>query len=376
MDSQVSETPRSGRHHADETHSKPGNQGNSKNDQPINKGQRIEHVPGSEIQINSKFTVGDPNTKIFSVKFNYEDKYIACACENGTIRVFNTRNGALTTTFSSSRPNIPFSYVRWRPPGHSFKTKNVFVTLNSEGEIQHFHLASGKLLSTIKHDSFDPQLFCLDYNLDTTKFSVCGSEPIIKVYDEETRKLDVKLGGEQTFPPGHSSRVYCVKYDKEDPNVIYTGGWDYRVIIWDLRENKPKKNGIYGPLICGDGIDLYGQYILTSSWTNSNQLQIWDRRNYKLVSDIDWDGTLKTTFDPVFLYSGQFSKADGTLILAGGSNTNEVKLFDRENQNKAFCCITELSREVNTVDFGNEGEMFAFSGGDGLLRVFQMNIKA
>jgi len=31
---------------------------------------------------------------------------------------------------------------------------------------------------------------------------------------------------------------------------------------------------------------------------------------------------------------------------------------------------------VNTVDFGNEGEMFAFSGGDGLLRVFQMNIKA
>lgn len=94
------------------------------------------------------------------------------------------------------------------------------------------------------------------------------------------------------------------------------------------------------------------------------------------MSDIDWDGTLKTTFDPVFLYSGQFSKADGTLILAGGSNTNEVKLFDRENQNKAFCCITDLSREVNTVDFGNEGEMFAFSGGDGLVRAFQMNIKA
>lgn len=39
------------------------------------------------------------------------------ACENGTIRVYNTRNGTLTTTFSSSRPNIPFSYVRWRPPG-------------------------------------------------------------------------------------------------------------------------------------------------------------------------------------------------------------------------------------------------------------------
>ena len=51
------------------------------------------------------------------------------------------------------------------------------------------------------------------------------------------------LGGEQTFPPGHSSRVYCLKYDKEDPNVVYTGGWDYRVVVWDLRDRKPKKNG-------------------------------------------------------------------------------------------------------------------------------------
>jgi len=37
--------------------------------------------------------------------------------------------------------------------------------------------------------------------------------------------------------------VYCLKYDKEDPNVVYTGGWDYRVVVWDLRDRKPKKNG-------------------------------------------------------------------------------------------------------------------------------------
>lgn len=61
------------------------------------------------------------------------------ACENGQIRVHSARNGKLVSTFTSSRPNIPFSYVRWRPPGQSFKTRNVLITLNSEGEIQHFH---------------------------------------------------------------------------------------------------------------------------------------------------------------------------------------------------------------------------------------------
>jgi len=47
------------------------------------------------------------------------------------------------------------------------------------------------------------------------------------------------LGAVESFPPGHNSRVFCIKWDKADPNLIYTGGWDYRVVIWDLREGKP-----------------------------------------------------------------------------------------------------------------------------------------
>lgn len=36
----------------------------------------------------------------------------------------------------------PFSYVKWRPKADHFKTKNVFVTTNADGEICHYHLAS------------------------------------------------------------------------------------------------------------------------------------------------------------------------------------------------------------------------------------------
>ena len=71
------------------------------------------------------------------------------------------------------------------------------------------------------------------------------------------------------------TRIYCCKLDKEDPNLLLSGGWDYRVIVWDLRESqslifikkeKPVRD-IYGPLICGDGIDIQDDVILTSSWT-------------------------------------------------------------------------------------------------------------
>jgi len=42
----------------------------------------------------------------------------------------------------SSREGVPFSYIKWRPPS-SYKAKNVFVSANAEGEIQHWHLTSG-----------------------------------------------------------------------------------------------------------------------------------------------------------------------------------------------------------------------------------------
>jgi len=60
------------------------------------------------------------------------------------------------------------------------------------------------------------------------------------------------------------------------------------VILWDLRQEKPAKF-IHGPLICGDGIDTERTHVLTSSWTATNQLSIWDIRNCSLISNVDWE---------------------------------------------------------------------------------------
>ena len=57
-----------------------------------------------------------------------------------------------------------------------------------------------------------------------------------------------------------------MKYNPDDPNMIVTGGWDYRIVIWDIREKMPVKS-IYSPYICGDSIDICDDIILTASWT-------------------------------------------------------------------------------------------------------------
>jgi hypothetical protein len=63
-------------------------------------------------------------------------------------------------------------------------THNVYATVNSEGDIQQWHMTSGKCLSLIETPkTLDPQLYCLDYNQDASNFAVCGSEPCVSLFD-------------------------------------------------------------------------------------------------------------------------------------------------------------------------------------------------
>ncbi|CAD8143240.1 unnamed protein product [Paramecium octaurelia] len=348
-----------------------------KEEKPISDKYQVKYNSKTQLRLDEKesFVLGVPGTKIYSVKWDAEDKYIACACENGTVRIFNVRKRQLSYLINSLVPNVPFSYVKWRPQAQQFKTRNIFVTGNTKGEVQHWHMTSGKCLGTMKEDNSD--IYCIDYNQDATKLAVCGLNPIIRIHDEEKRVVDVRLGVEQTQPPGHNNRVYCVKFHPQNPNMLISGGWDYRVLIWDIRQKKPEANQIYGPLICGDGIDMResfdGQQLLTASWSQEKQLQTWDLRTCKLICNFDWNSQIKVSNQPCQLYSGQFSRQfDNQLTLAGGSGENEVRIFDSQDFDNAQICIHDLCREVNTVDWAHKDSRFAFSGGDGYLRIFEI----
>jgi WD40 repeat protein len=117
--------------------------------------------------------------------------------------------------------------IKWRPTRGPGITKNVLISVNANGTVQHWHTTSGRLLHTIKDDL--NQLLGVEYKPDGTQFVVCGSDPVLKLYDEMTRKLITELSGSATGLPGHSSRVFTVKFDKDNENIFASGGWDNTV---------------------------------------------------------------------------------------------------------------------------------------------------
>jgi len=65
-----------------------------------------------------------------------------------------------------------------------------------------------------------------------------------------------------------------------DDSILLSAGWDKTILIWDIRTKK-SVDFIFGPEICGDSLDYYDNKILTGSFRDNKQIQLFDLRNLK-----------------------------------------------------------------------------------------------
>ena len=172
------------------------------------------------------------------------------------------------------------------------------------------------------------------------------------------------------------SKIYAIKYHKDNPKILLSGGWDGNVLIWDLNTESPI-NIINGPMISGEGLDMncFGE-ILTASWRKDNPLQLWDYETLQLKNDIEWNFKEKEDVKAsTQLYCCKFSNDFGKYIFAGGSQVNAVKVFDWNGRGLAV--IDQLSHAPVTLDSSNDvtknEQLLAIGGGEGAIRVFKFS---
>ena len=114
--------------------------------------------------------------------------------------------------------------------------------------------------------------------------------------------------------------------------ISFFPGWDETVLFWDLRvpQKENPVNYLYGPLICGEALDVNDNYILTGSWREKQQLEIWDMRKLQLVKSLEWIPQKKD--EKSYIYSAQFSKFSQNYIIAGSSGASEIRIFHLRNE--------------------------------------------
>lgn len=302
------------------------------------------------------------NASVFAIQYSPDNECILLGCSDGHLRVYDATNGRHMYTWNTAGKKeikLPVTSLKFRP--FTQTRKNIALVAGSGGIVQHWHITSGRFLHTITEEN--NQVYAVDYRDDGNFFATAGKDAAVRVYDDSTKNLVVTMkGGTGNLTNGHANRVFTLKFVKNDPNLLVSGGWDNTVQIWDKRKGTAIRR-IFGPHICGDSLDIdSNNTILTGSWRSDHQLQLWDFTTGKLMEEFKLPSD-SITKQKCSIYTACFNH-DSSFIACGGSGSNEVRVVNRAD-GQIVGELTGLEKAIYSVTFSPDGEFVAAGGGDG-----------
>ena len=318
-------------------------------------------------------TLGSHFLEVHSLQFDSEEKYLAASYTDGIIRIFNSFSGKISYTlnsaFKSEQEKYAFTCIRWRPQ-KGMKYSQILSAVSIDGCIYQWNLnmISGNNPPKLWMHKIIPEadLYCLDYNYDGTKFAVAGKLCEIKIFDEIKKECILDLISAGPFLPGHSNRIYSIKFTDE-PNLLLSGGWDRTLKIWDLR-NSQVVASIVGLEIASDTIDSKGDRIFAGNHRSSNTIQEFSLTKQSLINNYCWD--MKNPSRSPLIYSLKLSYPSAQYLIACGSEPNEARIFDISKNCTFVCGISGLPKPCFATDFGPRTNIIAVGSADGYVRMY------
>ena len=318
-----------------------------------------------------------PYGECFTTALNEDATLLACGYSNGHVNIFNLVEKKDPIKFQVS--DYPLTSIKWN------ERKKVGIIVGSaDGTVSHWHVNSGKQLHSIKEEG--NSINSVDYSFDYKTFITAGNDITVRLYDEDMKTEIASMKPYLFDQPGHSGRIFCVKYFPNNTSTIYSGGWDKTIQFYDTRSGKVA-NSIYGPEICGDSLDIYGNILASGAWSTKEQIQLWDIRTLKCICNVKWENN--DVYKPTYIYSVKFNKTSNKYLAVAGVNKPLFSVFNMStfkleqglkeyNKPSPIFGTEDNFSPCFTTDFvklDNNRELFCCGCGDGGTRLYNFNIK-
>lgn len=188
----------------------------------------VEKVPLKN-KILMKAVISE-NAELMVARFNQEDTMAACGYSDGFVRVFNLgTDNKISEINTSPKESGPVNALRWRPSNEiNSTTSAVLLVGNTNGHLYQYAAKTGKeIFHTQEEGNY---IMAVDYSPNGHSFCTAGKDNIIRIYDEETKKIRSNLSAVKWHKQGHNNRVFSVRFKKDEPDILVSGGWDQNVL--------------------------------------------------------------------------------------------------------------------------------------------------
>ncbi|XP_069775337.1 uncharacterized protein [Narcine bancroftii] len=326
-------------------------------------------VVRKELPTQAKLRLKVPLTRdsqgIYSLAVSPDGQQLIVGFGNGAIQAVDPMSGkAVRDVFSGGVSRQATTALCFHPMDNSY-----LVSVGAEGIVGVYNPLTGACLHTFTEE--DNQLYTVDISADGATFATAGRNRGIRIYDTRNNHLinvlepaDHVTSGKELKPiDGHTRRIYALRFHPQERHIFVSGGWDDSIKIWDKRMSNEARKVLNGPHICGPGIDIKNNKILTGSWVARNALQIWDFRKSSVEKNVAFPSSID---HGEFIYAARYCTGD--TVIAGGSGTNSAQVINIKNDT----VLGEFNLEqhpVHTVATALDGQQIAVAGDHGNLQV-------
>ncbi|KAG9468442.1 hypothetical protein GDO78_022723 [Eleutherodactylus coqui] len=328
----------------------------------------------AELLVRHRVPLAKDLHSIFSLCFSPGGKQLAVGFGNGAIQIVHVESGGLgATLFSGHRTRQATTSLSFHPVN-----SNILVGAGADGLVSFYDIKSALNVLTLTGDGillYEPEneIHALDFSMDSSVFATAGRDRHIRIYDGQTNEIlnflmapDFLMDDDLTLTSGHTRRIFALRFHPSERHVFVTGGWDNSIKVWDKRMAKEARSLISGPHICGPGIDIWDNHILSGSWVATNALQLWDLRSSSLIQDIPFPAPV---LQGEFLYAARFCTEH--VVLAGGSGTCSARTINLQTQ-EVFGEVSLCNKAVQAVDAAPGGQVVAVGGVGGNLHIAEL----
>ena len=312
-----------------------------------------------------QWSLNEAKSDIFSVKFSKDQKLIGAALGNGNIGLYSGATGRLSYALPQSENRFPITCIRFHPVN-----SNTLYAVSAEGTISQWNTYKPQQLWSLQEEN--NQLFALDISANGNTFATAGLDKIIRVYSAGTNQELLQLStssysglNDDSSPHGHSNRIFSLKFNPNNENVLYSSGWDDTIQVWDIR-TKSSIYTFFGSHVCSDSLDISGNILVSGSWRTNNQIQLWDIRSYTEKQTMKWNSNHQCLVYALKIHPS------GSYLVAGGSGSNEVAAFSLKSFSQIGKTI-QMSSIVYSLTFSNDGKSLVIGTSNGDLASYLLN---
>ena len=226
------------------------------------------------------WTVDVTNVPVTSIAYSPNGTSIAYSNTPGVVTVANVEDGVLEKTLSQKYTQHPLVGCFFHPVEDDY-----LISIFKDGYILLYDVQSSEIIKMTRHlGSNVVACSCDPYG---EVFAIGCADGSIRVYDIENMqrtKALVKMTGRAAT--SQASVIYDLIYHSEDSNYILSAVGNDRVLFWDARSGNAER-AIIGPHIRGHGIAMYDNQVITASYRDSKQVEIFDFGTAKKIKDLN-----------------------------------------------------------------------------------------